>query len=736
MIRRPQKTVFLMATLWACIGELIVCTPAASQEQACGLGYKLPIVAKNDKRDRAIGDYITLVYDADKHLTDWYDYKGDDTPKPIYRNASLFPIVYYKEKMAVHVCGLHFGDSLTVTMNPTGLPEGGADFRGAAPNTAPPLQSSADALSGSGATGGSTQAESVSFGSTQAIGSLTLNGLTIGSNGAKTNGSTPDAYTDASISIAPEQLIFAKRSYRKDAQGVQLSIRELETGSAYIDSDKALPGSVIYLQNEADHLASELEAIMSVNNNPDKYSPAAFDEYESRIQAFIGELNGLNGTLSSAGLGTRALMLQQNYASIASIENAVRNIIETDKPLCNSAPKQCPSDTNCTFYASTDKKGVQTCTLKKSMPACPKTVDPVHTADTINCHYWEQQVFQNFQDQYDQLSNAELGGTRDIKPQEIFKELSRLQTELRKLVKQTGNIFKIMNSWYEESRFEQTDLLTPATGNALERINIIVQRNFVPFTFAAGGGGPSPAGGQGSPSVAGGGGGASGGVQGTGGSTTTPAHTAETILVEVHRRANFNIVAGIMVIRVPTKSFSVQPEIAASTVSGSTTVYPASCSGGTSVNIPASAGAPSTPFYCATVTQTSNWQVAGMAGVAWFPLGRDYFPRGTSGSLHLHNMIPAVLVATSITSLGNSFIGPDFEPVNGLDLYIGVAAAHQTGLPNTQPLTTVLLPVGGNNSPPTLSTVTHIKPGLTFGIGFDLSVFTQIFGKTSSASLP
>jgi hypothetical protein len=80
-------------------------------------------------------------------------------------------------------------------------------------------------------------------------------------------------------------------------------------------------------------------------------------------------------------------------------------------------------------------------------------------------------------------------------------------------------------------------------------------------------------------------------------------------------------------------------------------------------------------------------------------------------------------------------LGPDFEPVNGLDIYVGVSTAHQTGLPSSQSLTTVLLPVG-SNSAPTLSTVTHVKAGLTLGIGFDFSVFTQIFGKTSSAGLP
>jgi hypothetical protein len=699
---------------------------------------QLPIVDATKKRQAAFGDYIVLFYDARNHRTEWFDYTPKkDAPKPVLRNASLFPIVYFKEKMAVHVCGLHFGDTLTVTMSPTGLPEGGADFRGATPNVAPALQSTVDALSGSGTTGGSVQAGGVIFGSTAPIGSLAVSGITLGSNPAKTSKDAPDGYNDATITIPPEQLVFAKRAYRKDAVGIPVVISELMVGGPRIAADEALPGSITYLQKESRQL---LEDVRRDSNGPNKNNPAIFDEYEARIQAFIGELAGLDNSISSAGLGARVLALQQNYATIVGIENMVSSILAADAELCKGITK------------------------------------PLTTGDMPSCHYWEERSFKQFQDEYERISNAELGDTKDIRPQEIFSELQELTKQLRVLVTQSGQIFKIMNSWYEGSSFEQADLLTPATGNALERINIILQRTYSPFTFAASpgpgggtapatGGGSSPAGATGGGAAgasgggpgaggsapgagAGGGGGqgtgggqGSGGGQGAGGggpasSTTTPAHTVETVLVEVHRRANFNIVAGAMVIRVPTKSFSLVPQIATSTTSGGTTVYPASCNGGRAINIPVSGTPPSAPYYCATVTQTSDWQVAGMAGVAWFPLGRDYFPRGTAGSLHLHNMVPALLAATSVTSLGNSFLGPDFEPVNGLDLYVGIATAHQTGLPSSQSLTTVLLPVGSNNSAPALSTVTHVKAGLTLGIGFDFSVFTQIFSKTSSAGLP
>ena len=341
---------------------------------------------------------------------------------------------------------------------------------------------------------------------------------------------------------------------------------------------------------------------------------------------------------------------------------------------------------------------------------------------------------------------------------EMFRTIGQIQKRLRTLATRTGEVFKLMNEWYEDySEFENTDVLAPLVGSSgIERVNIIIQRTFAPFTFAGSvSGGPSSANSPGSPlsnnssqpnagsgsspsSAATSGGGT--GAASSASLTSSAAHTVETVIIEVHRRANFNLVGGVMVIRIPSKSFSVQPQVATAktvTVGGTTsTVYPAMCNGGGPVNIPAANGAPSTPFYCATVTQTSNWQVAGMLGAVWFPAGRDYFPRGTSGSLHPRNFIPGFLVATAVTSLGNALIGPDFEPVNGIDFYVGIASAHQTSLPNSLPLSTVLLPVGSNNSPPTLPTVTHLKAGLGIGVGFDLSIFSTLFGKTTAAGLP
>ena len=88
------------------------------------------------------GDYVIIQYNAKVNKTSWsdynrfFDYRGlNNTANPIAWNGSFLPVIYTKEKVAIRVCGLHFTDVLTVTTAPTGVPEGGADIRGATPVT-------------------------------------------------------------------------------------------------------------------------------------------------------------------------------------------------------------------------------------------------------------------------------------------------------------------------------------------------------------------------------------------------------------------------------------------------------------------------------------------------------------------------------------------------------------------------------------------------------------------------
>lgn len=97
--------------------------------------------------------------------------------------------------------------------------------------------------------------------------------------------------------------------------------------------------------------------------------------------------------------------------------------------------------------------------------------------------------------------------------------------------------------------------------------------------------------------------------------------------------------------------------------------------------------------------------------------------------------MPSLLFASSITSLGSAFIGPNIEPINGIDFFAGFATAHQLSLPKgVSPYT--VYPASSMGNPPTLNLATHEKGGISFGVGFDLSVFQQLFTKASGPSLP
>jgi hypothetical protein len=231
-----------------------------------------------------------------------------------------------------------------------------------------------------------------------------------------------------------------------------------------------------------------------------------------------------------------------------------------------------------------------------------------------------------------------------------------------------------------------------------------------------------------------------------------------TVLMEVHHNADFNLVGGVMAIRVKSASLAVTPEYAqyqalpnsGSSGSGGTpppvTYEPyGSCNGGLqqqagpTVTPTPSQPSPTTytaPYYCIQSTQTTNWQVAGMVGLEYFPLHRDYFPRQRGTMFVAKNLVPGIMAASSVTSLGNFFLGLNWEPMNGINFFAGQATANQTTLASGVSQTTVYWPVGSSNGPPTIPTATHLRTGWAIGMGFDLGVFTQLFGKAQSPTLP
>ena len=302
---------------------------------------------------------------------------------------------------------------------------------------------------------------------------------------------------------------------------------------------------------------------------------------------------------------------------------------------------------------------------------------------------------------------------------ELSEKINGLRDDLRLIDVGTTALYTRMNDWYSKSSVEQTDLVPMQTTNAYVRLSIVVQRGYTPFTLANAGGTLTAAATTNVPAP-----------PGTA-STSTPAHAVKTILIEVHRLANFNLMGGVMLIHVPTRNYALQTEVSTANPnsSGGTTTYMGSCGSGASFPVTGSATPPT--YQCVVQTQQSQWQVAGMAGVLWYPAGHDYFPRRNGFTNTGRNLIPSLLLATSVTSLGNAMGGINWEPMNGIDFYAGIASAHQFRLPAGFSL---------NNEVPsgaTLQSVTTEHGGLALGVGFDLGVIGQIFGaKGTAAGMP
>ena len=229
--------------------------------------------------------------------------------------------------------------------------------------------------------------------------------------------------------------------------------------------------------------------------------------------------------------------------------------------------------------------------------------------DNLNCiaKGLQAAVDYPYDESPNQNQNDRFAAFAGCRMDEWSEESNKLRDALKTIDERTTELYDRMNEWYFHSSVEQTDLLAPETSNAYVRLSIVVQRGYTPFTMANAGGAIMPTVTANAPATTG------------TASTSTPAHAVKTILIEVHRLANFNLMGGVMWIHAPTASYSQQTQQATSTsTSGS---YSETCGTGN-----ATVAATSPPSYsCLVQTQKSNWQVAGMAGVLWYPWGHVTF---------------------------------------------------------------------------------------------------------------
>jgi hypothetical protein len=819
-------------------------------------------------RPLVAADYVVIEYNASQKkpapqasdpnagLMSWTDYKRsfdyrglNNTTHLIGPNGSFLPVIYTKEKIAVRVCGLHFTDVLTVTTSPNGVPEGGADIRGAAAITPPAsLSSTLDMLQSGSATGGTTTLPGLGLNAPAGVPSLSLSGITLGNLGAEdqTPGKYP-SYTPATVTVSGRQVALLLYSVMANAKELTRLIGRTqgeaypsklsqtnapvrvespvgfkalvafaphtearmlagpeegetnETAQAHEGEEKYVgnaPGSVKGVEYILKRVYGNVKSDADEADPNSKSNSAAFDRDMTDIQNVNAQISTLASALSSQAFASNAITLLNNYSTLIGVldlASLVRSpycqgILPTLQPGKLSADDVKKIDlTNLGNLTLSQVQGldpgqIQDKTFKAKVQSIQVALKVLKYTNPANdeplCSAFEKQKITDFWNSYNQevvaivheIStdtadpdektreqkkndrkenlNCTVGEgahlalvdpyTPDPDPKaidkfgmfagcrltELSEKLNSLRVDLREIDSETTELYDKMNEWYFRSSVEQTDLLAPLTSNAFVRISIVVQRGYTPFTLAN-------AGGTITPTVT-----ANTIPTSTTASTSTPAHAVKTVLVEVHRLANFNLMGGVMVIHIPTGSYAVQASPTAAVVSTtSTTGYGGTCNG-QPVQVPAPTAAPmpgqSVNYGCVLETQKTQWQLAGMAGIVWYPWGHDYFPRRSGFANSGRNLLPSLLVATSVTSLGNAMGGVNWEPASGLNFYAGVSSGHKTSLPGGLLVNTAVA------SGTTLNTVTTEHVGFTVGVGFDLNTIMTLFSSktTSVATMP
>ena len=313
-------------------------------------------------RHTAGGDYLVIEYNAEDHSTSWYDYNHPVTGNPIPFNGSFLPIVYTREKIAVHVCNLHFTDQLTVTTSPLAIPEGGGDIRGfTSTTTLTPLSNTLDAIQNSTTAGSPVQLSGVGFGPTAA---LTVTGITAVTLGAIAPSATGTMYTPGTVTVSGKQIAQMMYAVRANAFDLVDTLKRTAASSAApplgsngkplplqgctddpppvqgggINNSLPLQGGIDSLKRQIGITCEKVKSdTINIRHLFDTFTPptegpalaeasnaAAFDEDFTYVQSLTGQFTALANSLSSLGYGNRAVAVQNNYATLAGILDLAR----------------------------------------------------------------------------------------------------------------------------------------------------------------------------------------------------------------------------------------------------------------------------------------------------------------------------------------------------------------------------------------------------------------------------
>lgn len=184
------------------------------------------------------------------------------------------------------------------------------------------------------------------------------------------------------------------------------------------------------------------------------------------------------------------------------------------------------------------------------------------------------------------------------------------------------------------------------------------------------------------------------------GPTEAKGNLLETYSFSVHQFFRANVVSGFFASSLHDRAYGVE-------------------------QIPGSGGQPTQTV--ATVGDVTQPQVHYFVGLNYYFKQRDVFP----GALRTSDyFIPGAFFGYGVDDSKNFLLGPNWETKWGIDVGLGVHIGHETFLrkdiiAGTTPL------ASSATSPPTVS---KPKLGTYFSVGFDLSVFKNVFGQLTGGS--
>jgi hypothetical protein len=424
---------------------------------------------------------------------------------------------------------------------------------------------------------------------------------------------------------------------------------------------------------------SYVKGSQALGNQLDLFSEAT--DISSEASSISVEIANFKGNASFHFYSNQALFLEES----AKAQRVVSDLNKLSSDLTASAflARAVTLSSNFAYLETILSAVYERLQYDRSCPAVASTITKDSFGDIEACAPHEAQTLQAFLSSIDNsLQYYEPGAAQagtflsSAAPAQIATKIANLRQNLDNARTSSQTLFTAMNDWYTRSSVQDIKTLPSLQTNASIQVSLAVRRNYVPFQF-----GPPPA-------------------------TATTASTAappfqpivNSLLIEVHRKVYFNVVGGALAFHIPSSTYAFQP-----------------CKDGSG-----NAG------FCPYQTDTSKFQVEGLAAVVWNPWGRDYFPYGSTQSVGLdrwHRLVPGLMLGTSVTSLGNAFGGVNVEPTNGINLYIGAANGTSTVLaPGVTPSTFF-------TDDKYLPTVTSQRIGFAFGVGLDYTVFCSIFKK-------